>query len=272
MRKKVQVTKKEKRLVFTWGRFNPPTLGDQVLFQRVKERAGNDDYFIFTSQTQDKYHPLEYKTKHILLKNFFPEHSDRIVQDENVHTLFDAIRLYITNKYDVVEMLVDDRDSFDTYSKLFKKYTEHPSISVHCAKPLFPGQPGISKVLVNLALSKSYERACVGLPTLPSVLTEIRHTFMKKSLGINELVEFYRKSNFNFTPASIVCCGLMAGLSVSDALALLVDKEEDDNMKDDEKEAVATETKDVTDNGSSSSVPSHRYFTRSKGKIDSVSK
>ena len=38
------------RLVFTFGRFNPPTTGHEKLLNKVAEVAGDDDYLIFPSR------------------------------------------------------------------------------------------------------------------------------------------------------------------------------------------------------------------------------
>jgi len=43
-----------KRVVITFGRFNPPTTGHEKLLNAVKKAAGMDDYKIFTSHSQDK--------------------------------------------------------------------------------------------------------------------------------------------------------------------------------------------------------------------------
>jgi len=36
-----------KRVVFAWGRFNPPTIGHEKLLLSVKNIAGQDDFFIY---------------------------------------------------------------------------------------------------------------------------------------------------------------------------------------------------------------------------------
>ena len=70
------------RLVFTFGRFNPPTTGHEKLLNKVAEVAGDDDYLIFPSHTQKKdKNPLDSKTKSDYMKKMFPQHSDKIVYD-----------------------------------------------------------------------------------------------------------------------------------------------------------------------------------------------
>ena len=69
------VEAKEKTAVFTFGRFNPPTIGHQKLLQRVlrvaKQKGG--DAHIFGSFSQDKKkNPLSHTDKMKYLKEMFP--------------------------------------------------------------------------------------------------------------------------------------------------------------------------------------------------------
>jgi nicotinic acid mononucleotide adenylyltransferase len=41
-------------VVFTFGRFNPPTTGHEKLINKVKSVAGSNDYKIFPSYTQNQ--------------------------------------------------------------------------------------------------------------------------------------------------------------------------------------------------------------------------
>lgn len=43
-----------KRVVFAWGRFNPPTIGHEKLLQAVEKIAAGDDFLIYPTHTQDK--------------------------------------------------------------------------------------------------------------------------------------------------------------------------------------------------------------------------
>lgn len=64
-----------KTVVFAVGRFNPPTKGHQLMFDRVKNEAmkRKADMFIFVTATQDaERNPLNVKEKLYFLKQFFP--------------------------------------------------------------------------------------------------------------------------------------------------------------------------------------------------------
>ena len=52
------------RAIFTYGRFNPPTMGHDVLINKLKSIAGGDAVFVFASQSNDpSRNPFDYKTK-----------------------------------------------------------------------------------------------------------------------------------------------------------------------------------------------------------------
>ena len=40
-----------KKVVFAYGRFNPPTIGHEKLIQAVAKEAGSDDWLIIPTQT-----------------------------------------------------------------------------------------------------------------------------------------------------------------------------------------------------------------------------
>ena len=62
-----------KTCYFTFGRFNPPTIGHEKLIRTVEKEAGSDDYLIYPSQTFDKpKNPLPYAYKVDILQKMFP--------------------------------------------------------------------------------------------------------------------------------------------------------------------------------------------------------
>ena len=72
----------EKTLVFTFGRYNPPTTGHLKLIEQVEVVASeyNAPYRIYASQSQNpKKNPLEYKEKIEYMKELFPKHKNSIV-------------------------------------------------------------------------------------------------------------------------------------------------------------------------------------------------
>ena len=63
-------------LVMTFGRFNPPTIGHQWLFQTMLKTATREraEAYVFTSHTQDrKKNPLSYEEKCGLVSRLLPK-------------------------------------------------------------------------------------------------------------------------------------------------------------------------------------------------------
>ena len=69
-----------KTCYFTFGRFQPPTIGHAENFKGVKREAGTHDYRIYISQTVDKKgsNPLPPERKLYYMNKMFPEHRGKI--------------------------------------------------------------------------------------------------------------------------------------------------------------------------------------------------
>ena len=69
-----------KTCYFTFGRFQPPTIGHAENFKGVKREAGTHDYRIYISQTVDKKgsNPLHPERKLYYMNKMFPEHRGKI--------------------------------------------------------------------------------------------------------------------------------------------------------------------------------------------------
>lgn len=88
--------KEEKgEVTFTFGRFNPPTVGHEKLFDKVKS-ASNGVYRIYGSKSQDpKKNPLSFKQKVKFLRKMFPKHARSVMADSDVRHVMDiAVKLY----------------------------------------------------------------------------------------------------------------------------------------------------------------------------------
>ena len=69
-----------KCVYFTFGRFQPPTIGHAENFKAVASKAGKCDYYIYLSQTVDKKgsNPLPPDRKLYYAKKMFPQLSKKI--------------------------------------------------------------------------------------------------------------------------------------------------------------------------------------------------
>ena len=70
---------RRKSLAFTFGRFNPPTIGHEKLINKVASVRA-DDYRIYLSRSEDpKKNPLSPRQKLAYMKKMFPSHARNIM-------------------------------------------------------------------------------------------------------------------------------------------------------------------------------------------------
>ena len=108
-------------IVITFGRFNPPTIGHEVLIDRVKKEANarNADHKIFASQSQDaKKNPLPFKDKVKFMQKMFPRAN--ISTDTSFRHLFELMPK-IAEEYDEVYLVVG-ADRVQEFEKSLSKY------------------------------------------------------------------------------------------------------------------------------------------------------
>lgn len=111
--------------VFTFGRFQPITIGHKKLIDRVIElgRSYHADYFIFASKTEDKdKNPLAYESKIRFLKEIAGPAN--IMDIFNIKNPFDAAYWLRDKGYDNV-IFVAGSDRVASYKANFKPYINH---------------------------------------------------------------------------------------------------------------------------------------------------
>ena len=113
-----------KTVVFSFGRFNPPTIGHERLILAVAKTAKRfrtQDFFIFPSQSVDsKKNPLDYKQKTNWMKKMFPKFRKNIVSDTSIRNAFD-IAVKLNGKYDHLVMVVGS-DRVEEFKSILTKY------------------------------------------------------------------------------------------------------------------------------------------------------
>ncbi len=117
-------TPKEDRgpITVAFGRFNPPTIGHQKLFDAAKKAAGKGALKIYPSRSQDaKKNPLDSDTKHDYLQKMFPDHAENIINDANSRTIFDVLKQAYEDGHSSVQIVVGgDRQA--EFEKLSQDY------------------------------------------------------------------------------------------------------------------------------------------------------
>lgn len=111
-----------KSVVFTFGRFNPPTTGHEKLLIKVASLAIGNDYKIFASQSNNpKKDPLEYKEKVMLMRKIFPKHGRNIIYDKKIKNAIDAL-VYLYNAGYTKATMVVGADRISDFKSLLNKY------------------------------------------------------------------------------------------------------------------------------------------------------
>lgn len=116
------VLHRSRSAVFTFGRFNPPTIGHQKMLQKIlsiAEQEGSDPY-LFLSHTQDKKkNPLSYEQKLEYMEDMFPEMKEFMLPREVIKTPIGAA-LYL-NVYDKITIVVGS-DRVDGFKTMLERY------------------------------------------------------------------------------------------------------------------------------------------------------
>ena len=117
---------KRKRIVFTFGRFNPPTTGHLKLIEAVAKEAGSGDYVIVPTRSfkKDK-NPLKIDIKLAWMKEMFPKHAKNIITSKDLNVIIKVMQsfqgLVSEGKYTDVCMVVGS-DRVDEFTTLLNKY------------------------------------------------------------------------------------------------------------------------------------------------------
>ena len=110
----------EKAAVFSYGRFNPPTIGHKKLIDAGKMLAQSldADFFVFPTRTHDRErNPLDFNTKLKFLKAFFP--GIRFI--ETTGQLFEVLLWLSKQNYTKVNMIVGS-DRIKEFDRTIKNY------------------------------------------------------------------------------------------------------------------------------------------------------
>ena len=110
-------------IVFTFGRFNPPTIGHEKLLDVVAKSAkGGDSYRAYASQSNDaKKNPLSYDDKIKFMRKMYPKHARSIVHDKSVKTVFDILVKLYDEGFNKISMVVGS-DRVNEFDALANKY------------------------------------------------------------------------------------------------------------------------------------------------------
>ncbi len=183
-------------LTVAFGRFNPPTSGHKKLLDKVAEVAGEEgDYRIYPSRSVDpKKNPLDPDTKISVMRQMFPEHGERIVNDDKFVSIIDVLKWASEEGYSGINIICG-ADRKAEYEKVSTKYNgdlyDFQEIYVEDAGERDPDADGVEGVsaskLRKAALDGDFETFRSGIPKTFGD-KESRKLFMtlRKSMNIEE--------------------------------------------------------------------------------------
>ena len=117
-----EVEKTKGTLTVAFGRFNPPTTGHEKLLNTVASSSDDGDYVIIPSRSQDKKkNPLDPDMKVSVMKQMFPQHSEKIINDPGNKTIFDILKRAHNDGYAGVR-IVGGADRQKEFDKLVNNY------------------------------------------------------------------------------------------------------------------------------------------------------
>ena len=196
------LTESTKEVTFTFGRYNPPTIGHEVLFEAVKKQARSGAYRIYTSKSQDKKkNPLEFKEKVKYVRKMFPKHARAVMGDKNIRTVFDIVNVLYEQGFVKVTMVVGS-DRVVEFSALLEKYNgvkgrhgfyNFEQINVVSAGNRDPDSEGTAGMsaskMRNFAQQNDLANFAKGLPSGFNDASGLFNA-VRKGMGLNETRSF----------------------------------------------------------------------------------
>jgi len=187
-------------IVFTFGRFNPPTTGHEKLIQKVASVAGSNKFRIYPSHTQNpKKDPLPYALKIAYMRKMFKKYAKNIIADKDAKTaIMVAEKLFKEGFKNLI--MVAGSDRVKEFSTLLNRYNDAPdkkgnqlfkfdSVEVVSAGERDPDAEGVE----GMSASKMRAAATVGdfdqfQMGLPAEFKDGKKLFrdLRKNMGIRE--------------------------------------------------------------------------------------
>lgn len=130
-----------KKLVFSFGRFQPPTIGHKLLIDKVVSQAKSlrADHLIYASKTQDKKsNPLNVNIKVKYLRKMFPGVNFEPANEE-IRTFIEALKNFYKKGYKEVYMVAGS-DRLADYQRIFDKYNGGEDFSFEKLKVISAGE------------------------------------------------------------------------------------------------------------------------------------
>ena len=117
-----EAVRRRKSMAFTFGRFNPPTIGHEKLIRKVKSVRAND-HKIYLSRSEDsKKNPLSASQKLAYMKKMFPSHA-RNIEINKTNMILDIATNLHNKGYTEIFMVVGS-DRVREFETILNKYND----------------------------------------------------------------------------------------------------------------------------------------------------
>ena len=189
------VEKTKGTLTIAFGRFNPPTTGHEKLLDTVASNSDEGDYIIIPSRSQDKKkNPLDPDTKISVMKQMYPKHSEKIVNDPANRTIFDVLKKAHNDGYTNVR-IVGGGDRVKEFDKLTNDYNgklyQFDNVEVLSAGDRDPDSEGTEGMSASkqrkAAAEGDYASFKKGVPkSMDDKQTKQLYTTLRGAMGIKE--------------------------------------------------------------------------------------
>jgi len=185
---------KKNKLIFAFGRFNPPTTGHAKLMREVtiQARKNNANHIVYASASQDKRkNPLDVRTKVKFMQKMFPQNKIKAAGGSQ-RTFMEILKFYDKMYGEIIMVAGSDRIS--EFQKLSDKYNgkdyNYKSIKVVSSGERDPDAEGITgmsaskmREMANNDDYRSFKKGVVGLSDSD---TKTLFNAVKKGMGVNE--------------------------------------------------------------------------------------
>ena len=194
-----EVLDNSKKLIFAFGRFNPPTTGHAKLMKEVitQARKNNANHVVYASASQDKRkNPLDVNTKVKFMKKMFPQNKIQAAGGSQ-RTFMEILKFYDKMYGEIIMIAGSDR--INEFQKLSDKYNgkdyNYKSIKVVSSGERDPDAEGVTGMSASkmreMAKNDDYRNFKKGVVGLSDSDTKSLFNAVKKGMGINENIESF---------------------------------------------------------------------------------
>jgi len=190
---------KTSKLVFAYGRFNPPTIGHAKLMREVMTQArknGANNAVYASASTDKRKNPLDQKTKIKFMKKMFPQ--NKILPAGGTQRTFMEVLKFYDKMYGEI-IMVAGSDRIAEFQRIADNYNgkdyNYKSIKVVSSGERDPDAEGVAGMSASkmreMAKSNDFRTFKTGLTNLSDRQSKKLFTAVKKGMGIDESVESF---------------------------------------------------------------------------------